>query len=216
MKPAQRIQSNLLARGERKLLTWLCARLPVWATPDGMTAAGFAGAIVIFLGYALSNLHAGWLWLSIAGYWLHWFGDSLDGSLARFRHIERPSFGYFIDHSTDALANLIFLGGLGLSPYVDLDIALFTLAGYFLLSIHAFLAARVVGEIRLSYLFGGPTELRLVLIAMALSMFFFGRLPLPGGYTLYDWVVGGVGLILVGLFVAQTMATARALRLRGE
>lgn len=216
MKPAQRIQANVLAAGERKLLTWLCARLPAWATPDGMTALGFVGALVICLGYVLSNVHAAWLWLAVAGFVLHWFGDSLDGSLARFRHIERPSFGYFIDHSTDALANMIFLGGLGLSAYVDLDIALFTLAGYFLLSIHAFLAARVAGEIRLSYLAGGPTELRLLLIAMTASMYFWGPLTMPGGYTFYDWITGGVGIILVGLFIAQTRATAQMLRLRGE
>ena len=160
MKPAQRIQSNVLAAGERRLLIWLCARMPPWVTPDFLTGLGFVGAISVFLGYALSVWHPAWLWLAIAGYGIHWFGDSLDGSLARYRQIERPAFGYFIDHSTDALANLIAMAGLGLSIYVDLDVALFTLAGYLLLSIHAFLAARVVGEIRLSYLAGGPTELR--------------------------------------------------------
>jgi phosphatidylglycerophosphate synthase len=216
MKPAQRIQSNILAAGERRLLIWLCARMPPWVTPDFLTGLGFVGAISVFLGYALSVWHPAWLWLAIAGYGIHWFGDSLDGSLARYRQIERPAFGYFIDHSTDALANLIAMAGLGLSIYVDLDVALFTLAGYLLLSIHAFLAARVVGEIRLSYLAGGPTELRLTLVAMTIAMLIWGPVLMPGGYTIYDWIVGGVGVILVGLFIAQTMATARVLRLRGE
>ena len=215
MKPVQRIQANLLAKAERRALTWICARLPARVTPDGLTALGLAGAALIFAGYALSSVDPAWLWAVIAGLVIHWFGDSLDGSLARFRRIERPEFGYFIDHSTDGLANLLILAGLGLSPFVRLDIALFALAGYLLLSIHAFLAARVTGELRLSYLAAGPTELRLVLVAITLSMFAFGALPVSGsGITAFDLIVGGVGIVMVILFVVQTLATARQLTLR--
>jgi len=215
MKPVQRIQANLLAKAERRALTWMCARLPVRVTPDVLTAFGLFGAVIIFCGYALSGVHPGWLWAAVAGYVVHWLGDSLDGSLARFRQIERPDFGYFIDHSTDGLANLLILAGLGLSPFVRLDIALFALAGYLLLSIHAFLAARVVGELRLSYLAAGPTELRLALIAITLAMFAFGALPVAEtGLTAFDIVVGIVGVVLVVLFVIQTLATARRLTLK--
>jgi phosphatidylglycerophosphate synthase len=211
LQPAQRIQQNLLAASERKLLTWLCQRMPRWVTPDQLTALGFAGAIACFAGYALSGWGAAWLWLAVAGHAIQWFGDSLDGSLARYRRIERPAFGYFIDHSTDALANLIMLGGLGLSAYVNLDVALFTLAGYLLLSIHAFLAARVVGEIRLSYLAGGPTELRLTLVVLTIAMYVWGPIPLYAGFTLFDAITGGVGAILIVLFIVQTTQTARLL-----
>jgi len=215
MKPVQRIQANLLARVERRALTWMCARLPARVTPDVLTAFGLFGAVVIFCGYALSAAHPGWLWAAIAGYVVHWLGDSLDGSLARFRQIERPDFGYFIDHSTDGLANLLILAGLGLSPFVRLDIALFALAGYLLLSIHAFLAARVVGELRLSYLAAGPTELRLALIAITLAMFAFGALPVRDtGLTAFDVIVGTVGVVLIVLFVIQTLVTARQLTLK--
>jgi len=215
MKPVQRIQANLLAKAERRVLTWLCARLPAWVTPDVLTALGLAGALIIFAGYALSAVDPAWLWVVVAGFVVHWLGDSLDGSLARFRQIERPDFGYFIDHSTDGLANLLILAGLGLSPFVRLDIALFALAGYLLLSVHAFLAARVIGELRLSYLAAGPTELRLVLVAITLSMFAFGAVPVPAsGVTAFDLIVGGVGIAMVILFVVQTLATARQLTLR--
>ena len=210
MKPVQRIQANLLARAERKALTWMCARLPARVTPDGLTALGLFGAVLIFAGYALSSFEPAWLWAVVAGFVVHWLGDSLDGSLARFRQIERPEFGYFIDHSTDGLANLLILAGLGLSPFVRLDIALFALAGYLLLSIHAFLAARVVGELRLSYLAAGPTELRLALVAITLAMFAFGAVPVSGsGLTAFDVIVGSVGIVLVILFVIQTLSTAR-------
>lgn len=212
MKPVHRIQANFLANPERRALTWLCERLPAWVTPDGLTAFGLAGAVVIFGGYALSALHPAWLWAAVAGFVVHWLGDSLDGSLARFRRIERPDFGYFIDHSTDALANLLILAGLGLSPFVRLEIALFALAGYLMLSVHAFLAARVVGELRLSYLAAGPTELRLALVAVTLAMFAFGPVPVTAtGLTLFDLIVGAVAIVLVLLFIAQTLRTARDL-----
>src|SRR3546814_20415366 len=81
-----RIQQNVLARSERRLLTWLCAHLPAWVTPDKLTVTGMVGAVAIFLGYALSTFSAEWLFLALAGHVVQWLGDSLDGSLARFRH----------------------------------------------------------------------------------------------------------------------------------
>lgn len=207
-----RIQRNMLALGERRLLTWLCARLPGFVTPDGLTALGFAGAIAIGAGYALSGASTVWLWLSMAGYVIQWFGDSLDGSLARYRKIERPNYGYFIDHSTDALANLIFMIGLGLSPFVRLDVALFGVASYMLLSVHTFLAVRVRDEMNLTYLAAGPTELRILLMGMTACMMIVGPLPsfVPGA-SAYDLFIGTLALILVGIFVAHTASMARKL-----
>ena len=91
--PPVRIQENVLARSERKLLNAICARLPGWVTPDMMTFVGMVGAVLVFAGYLLSNLGEDWLFLAIAGYAVQWFGDSTDGSLARFRKIERPRYG---------------------------------------------------------------------------------------------------------------------------
>ncbi|HVJ00042.1 MAG TPA: CDP-alcohol phosphatidyltransferase family protein [Sphingomonas sp.] len=207
-----RIQQNVLARLERRLLTWLCARLPAWVTPDQLTSLGMVGAAGIFLGYALSGFSPDWLFLALAGYVVQWFGDSLDGSLARFRHIERPSYGYFIDHSCDGLAVLMILAGMGLSPFVTMDIAMIALAGYLLLSIHAFLSARVMGELKLSYLAAGPTELRVILIALTIAMYVQGKASdVLGDYSGYDLLVGGAGTILIILFVIQTISTGRHL-----
>ena len=125
MKPVQRIQQNILAVSERRLLTWLASRMPPSVTPDRLTSIGFIGAALVAAGYALSAFYVGWLWLSVVAYFINWFGDSLDGSLARFRKIERPKFGYFIDHSTDALGNMLIVLGLGLSPFLRMVVALF-------------------------------------------------------------------------------------------
>lgn len=211
-KPVDRIQQNVLAAGERRLLTWLCARMPAWVTPDLLTALGVAGAVVTFTGYAGSVGGRDWLWLAIVGYVIHWFGDSMDGSLARFRHIERPRFGYFIDHSCDGVAILLILTGVGLSPFVRMDVALVALVGYLLLCVHAFLAARVVGEMRLSYLAAGPTELRLVLIGLTIAMMVLGAKPgLFAPFSGFDLFVGTVGAILIVLFLVQTLKTAHRL-----
>ncbi len=210
--PIDRIQGNILARAERRLLTWICARLPDWVTPDQLTFLAMGSAFAIFGAYILSNWDPAWLWLAIVGYVVHWFGDSTDGSLARYRKIERPRYGYFLDHSCDGLATLLVLAGIGLSPFADLEVALVALAGYLLLSINAFLSVRVLDEMKLSYSVFGPTEVRLLLIGFTLAALMFGPSgPVVLGMTGYDLFVGFCGLVLIALFVFQTVATARRL-----
>ncbi len=211
-KPIQRIQENVLAASERRLLNWLCARMPVWVAPDMLTFVGMVGAFLVFAGYVGSNWGDHWLWLAIVGYVVQWFGDSTDGSLARFRKIERPRYGYFLDHSCDGLATTLVVVGIGLGPYVTLEVALIALAGYLLLSIHAFLSVRVLGELKLSYANAGPTELRFVLIALTLAMIGFGTGPgIFGTINGFDLFVGGVGCTLIAIFTVQTWVTARRL-----
>ena len=208
----QRIQENLSARSERRLLNAICARMPAWVSPDMLTFVGMAGAFMVFAGYLASNLAEEWLWLAIAGYAVQWFGDSTDGSLARFRKIERPRYGYFLDHSCDGLATTLVVTGIGLSPYVAMEVALVALAGYLLMSIHAFLSVRVLGELRLSYMNAGPTELRMILIALTLAMYFMGyEHPVIGPLNAFDLFVGGVGCLLIALFALQTFQVARRL-----
>lgn len=215
-KAPVRIQQNILARSERRLLNWLCARLPGWVTPDQLTALGFAGAVLVAAGYVLSWFDSEWLGLTLVGYIVNWFGDSLDGSVARWRGIERPNYGYFVDHSVDALGTLVMISAIGMSPYMRLDVALIAVVGYFLLSIHTFIAAKVVGEFRLSYMAGGPTELRLMLVAMTIAMPIVGDRNIHGtNFSPFDLFALVVSSILVTLFIVQTSATARMLRRRG-
>lgn len=210
--PIERIQENMLARAERRLLTWLCARMPGWVFPDLLSSIGMAGAVMIMAGYIGSNWSREWLWLCVAGFVVHWFGDSLDGSLARFREIERPRYGYFLDHSADAIATAMIVGGMGLSPYLSLQAALPALAGYLMLSIHAFLSVRVFGELRLSYLALGPTEVRVILIALTLVMYFAGpSAPVYRGLNSYDLFALGAAALMVTLFVVQTVQKGRVL-----
>ncbi|HVJ01878.1 MAG TPA: CDP-alcohol phosphatidyltransferase family protein, partial [Sphingomonas sp.] len=129
--------------------------------------------------------------------------------------IERPSYGYFIDHSCDGITNLLIVAGIGLSPFVTMNIAMLALAGYFLMSMHAFLSARVTGELRLSYVAAGPTELRLALVVMTIAMWTLG----PGGdrlgwFPAFDAFVGAIAVALIALFVVQTHVVGRRLAIQ--
>ncbi|VFU08133.1 CDP-alcohol phosphatidyltransferase family protein [Methylocella tundrae] len=216
-QPTIRIQTNILARRERALLNWLCARMPRFMTPDRLTALGVGGAGIVFAGYVGSRFNPAFFWLATLGFFIHWFGDSLDGSLARFRRIERPRYGYFLDHTVDALCNLVILGGLGFSAYMRLDVALFVLIGYFLLCMYVFLYNHVSGSFQLSFLALGPTELRVGLILINFWMYLSGpsKIAVLGQtFSAYDLVFCLVGVVFVSLFVVNTLKIAK--RLRGE
>ena len=212
LQPVQRIQRSLLARSEQRLLAWLCPRLPAWMTPDVLTALAMLSAFAIGAGYILSNWHPGWLAVSVAGYFVHWFGDSLDGTIARYRKCERPRFGYFIDHSCDGLATLVMIAGIGLSPYLRVDIALLVVAGYLLMALHTFLLAKVAGEFPLAQMGAGPTELRVLLIILTVLMGLLG--PHAGrmdGFNGFDLFFALAAAILIGTFVVQTLRVGRRL-----
>jgi archaetidylinositol phosphate synthase len=217
----KRIQENLTAAVERRILNWLCEHLPLSFTPDRLTAIGFSGAVLVAIGYMLSNFAPTWLWLSVGGYCINWFGDSLDGSIARYRKIERPNYGYFIDHSLDAFSNGLLIIGMGLSPYARMDTALFGLCGYLLLSIHTFISAKVVGVMNLTYLGGGPTEVRIMLIILTICMYAFGpeawiQWPVTGQlFSPFDIFAVVMGFILSGIFVFHTIKTGAQLFRKG-
>lgn len=218
-KSPDRIQTNVLAAGERSLLDRLCRLTPSWVTPDYLTALGVIGAVIAGAGYIASNWRPSFLFLASLGVAVNWVGDLLDGSLARHRKSERPRYGFFLDHSVDAISYLILMVGLGFSPYVRLDVALFTLAGYYLLSMYVFLSNQVAGEFRLTFLFAGPTELRLVTIGFNLLIYIIGRFDLPflgATVSLYTLLVGLEGAIFVAIYIYGVHGMAKKLRSEDE
>lgn len=214
-EPPIRIQTNLLARQERGILDWLCAHMPRTVTPDQLTAIGVLGAVMVFAGYLASNVNPAYLWLATFGCVINWLGDSLDGSLARYRQIERLRYGYFLDHSTDAISILLIMTGLGLTAYVRLDMALFALLGYFMLCIHVFLRNHVTGHFQLTFMALGPTEMRIALIAINSSMYFVGcsKTEILGlSLSSYDFILCGHGVAFVYLFITNMLKTIRLLQ----
>ncbi len=164
MANATRELTFLLAGPEQRLLVRLAGRLPPWVTSNQLTGLGVAAAVGTGVAYALSSVHPLWLVAASGMLVVHWFGDSLDGTLARVRHAERPRYGYYLDHLVDAFSTCVIGIGIGLSPYVDLTLALVLVIGYLTLSINVYLESHVFQVFRLAYGRIGPTESRLILI----------------------------------------------------
>ena len=163
-KQAARIQTSILNPLEKKVLVWLAERMPKWVTSDMLTFVGFLGSVIMATGYALANNDLRWLWLSCFGLLVNWFGDSLDGSLARVRNTQRKTYGFFIDHNVDVINETIMFIGVGCSPLVNMSFAMLALVAYFMISIYVYIDCHLKGEMRLTYGGLGPTEFRLMLV----------------------------------------------------
>jgi archaetidylinositol phosphate synthase len=146
---------------ERPALAWLAAQMPPWVTPNYLTGLGFVGAVIAFIGYAASGASPAFLWVASFGLAVNWFGDSLDGTVARVRGTERPRYGYYLDNSIDLIGQLLVAVGLGLSGYVRFDFCLLGLVAYQMMSMLTFIRANVSAVFQISYATVGPTEVRL-------------------------------------------------------
>jgi archaetidylinositol phosphate synthase len=160
-----RVTGSLLSGMERPLLNRLANAMPAWVTSDTLTVMGIAGAALTCAGYVLSNLHIAYVWLASAGLLVNWFGDSLDGTLARVRRVERPHYGFLVDHSSDLASQLLIGLGLGISPFVNFDVACIILIVYLAFSAFTYMKTVVSGEFQISFGGIGPTEVRFALIA---------------------------------------------------
>jgi len=210
----------LLGFLERPALQWLAAHMPDWVTPDILTFLGVIASILIFISYSLTHISPNFLWLATLGFILNWLGDSLDGTLARYRHIERPRYGFLIDHWIDAISAVLIFIGLGISPYVDLTVACMGVIAYLLLSIMVYLITYVTDVFQITNLKIGPTEIRLLAIIANTAIFFIGNvifdLPYFGTSSLYTVIVGVVALIMFLYFMINTSIQARRLALLDE
>lgn len=178
---SKRIQTSVLNGVEKKVLVWLAERQPRWMTSDILTGIGVVGAVVVALGYFLSNYRIEWLWLASLGFVVNWYGDSLDGTLARVRKTQRPIYGFYLDHNIDGVTMAIMCVGAGLSDMLNLYIAMAVLAVYLLLSISVYINAHLKGEFKLTYAGMGPTEFRLIMIVVN-TLFIFAN-------SLREWSV---------------------------
>lgn len=198
-REAKRRATFVLADFEKWFLPKLAARLPRWALPDHLTGLGIVAATAIGACYWLSVRDPAWLWGANLGLVFHWLGDSLDGTLARVRRIQRPRYGFYLDHLTDAYSTVAIGLGLGLSPYMLLSVSLAIVIGYLVLSINVYLETHVLGEFRYGYGWMGPTEARLALIALNVLALTTGPLP----FRL--WGLDLTAFDVLGLFVAFSM-----------
>lgn len=204
---AKRFQESILSRAERRVLGRLAERTPAWINSDHLTLLGFVAQLSAGAGYALSRWNRLWLLGVIGALALNWLGDSLDGTLARYRNQQRPRYGFYVDHMVDSFGAVALMGGLALSGYMHPYVAIGLLVAFLLLSVQSYLATYALGEFRLSYWSFGPTELRLLLSVGNVALLFRPMVHFVGGYyRLFD--VGGM-IGLVGMTAMLLVWTVR-------
>jgi archaetidylinositol phosphate synthase len=204
---AVRVHNALTARLERRLLTWMAARIPEAISPDHLTALALAGQFLAGAAYALSSRDGRFLWLVNCFLFLNWLGDSLDGTLARVRNQQRPRYGFYVDHMADAFGALALSVGLGCSGYLHWEIAAGMLLCFYALSIESYLATYTTGRFHLSHGIFGPTEIRILLIVGNLLVRAHPYANLMGR-RLLSFDVGGA-VAIIGMAVMVLLAAIR-------
>ena len=213
-REAKRTQQSFLASAEKKTLLWLAARTPSWINSDHLTVLGLCAMAAAGAGYWWSRTNRAGLVVVIICLAFNWLGDSLDGTLARFRNCTRPRYGFYVDHVVDAFSAFFLLGGLGLSGYMSPWVALGLLIAYLMLSIEVYLATYTLGDFTISYFKMGPTELRLLLSIGNLALFWKSMVHLAGRtYRLFD-VGGSIGIagMMLILLISIIKNTVRLYR----
>ena len=203
-KTADRAHTSFLAEAEKRTLIWIARRLPAWVNSDHLTALGFISLILAGGSYWLASWRPWALLLVIPLLALNWFGDSLDGTLARVRNRLRPRYGFYVDHILDALGMSFLMAGLAFSGYMTSWVGGVFLIAYLLLSIEIYLATYTIGTFHLSHWRFGPTELRILLV---IGNLFALRNPyaIIGGRNFLLFDVGfAIGAVALAAILVQT------------
>ena len=203
MASTARETAFLLAKPERRLLVAIASRLPKAMTSNHLTVVGAAGALGAGLTYSFSGQHAEWLWVASSMLVVNWFGDSLDGTLARVRNAERPRYGYYLDHIVDAFSTSAIGIGIGLSPFVALPLALCLVVVYLTLSINVYLESHVFGVFELGYGRIGPTEVRIILVMANTLLVSASGTSRDVAWVVANAVVGVVSLLMLAALASR-------------
>ena len=228
-KKDKRTNDILLGPLERPALQYFCRKMPAWVNSDMLTVLGLLGSILA--GFAYVMVGRGeikgnpWLFIASLGFFINWFGDSLDGTLARYRHHERPNYGYYTDHAIDGITTVIIIAAFGLSGIARFDISLLALAGWLLLMIQVYLKTHVTGTFEMTSVGIGPTEIRLFVMLLNTVLFFTGI----GGYiwtptlrgaeiglTIGSIIVLFLAIAFLGYYIYQVLRTAITLAAEDE
>jgi len=205
-RPARRVNDALTASLEKRVLQWMAARAPRWVSSDGLTVLGLGAQIGAGAGYALARYNRWALLLVIACVVMNWFGDSMDGTLARVRGQQRPRYGFYVDHMVDVFGAAAMMGGMACSGLVHWQVAIAMLVAFLLLSCESYLATYTLSEFQLSQGLFGPTEIRVLLIAGNVALLRSPYSVIFGHrWLLFD--VGGViaAVGMVGMAVVLTV-----------
>lgn len=207
---AARINDGIVAGLEKRALAWLAAHTPKPINSDHLTALGFVSMLGAGLCYWAANRRPIALVGVVVCLALNWLGDSLDGTLARFRNQQRPRYGFYVDHMVDTFGALFLLGGIALSGYMHPAVAVALLLTLYMLMIQCYLASYTLGQFELAQFAFGPTELRIVLSLGTLYLLHKPVVQVFGApFRLFD-IAGIIGA--AGMFAVCVITTARNTR----
>lgn len=203
---AVRVQESFLAPLEKQALVWIAGRLPLAVNSDHLTVLGLSSMCAAALAYWYSASNPIGLWIVNICLVLNWFGDSLDGTVARVRNRQRPRYGYYVDHVVDVIAISFLMGGMALSGNLRPGIAALFLIAYLLLSSEVFLATHSLNKFQISFFKFSPTELRILLIIGNTFVYYLDPSVSFLGQTwqLYDigFGIGAVGVVAIFVLTA--------------
>jgi phosphatidylglycerophosphate synthase len=201
----KRTNDILLGPLERPALAFFARNMPKWVNSDMLTVLGLLGSVLAAVAYAMVGLGEvkanPWLFVASLGFVINWFGDSLDGTLARYRNMSRPNYGYYTDHAIDGITTLLVFVGIGLSGMARFDVTLIALSGWLLLMLQVYLKTHATGVFEMTSIKIGPTEMRLVIIALNTVVYFVGA-----GGSLFDVTIASqvipvnLGTLVLGVF----------------
>lgn len=203
----ERLNTGLLADAERRVLIAMARRLPLWVSSDHLSGLALLALAAAGAAFPLASQHPQVLWVAVAGLVVNWFGDSLDGTLARVRRAERPRYGYYVDHVIDLVGTSCLLAGLAVSPYMTSTVALAFLCAYLLVTAEVFLATHAGGIFRLAAFGVGPTELRILLGIGIVAAMRKPQVVIAGReWLLFDvgGAIGAAGLVVTLLWSAYS------------
>jgi archaetidylinositol phosphate synthase len=215
-KPADRSHTSFLAAVEKRTLLWIAKRLPARVNSDHLTGLGFVSLIVAGAAYWYARWNPLALTAVIVFLALNWFGDSLDGTLARVRNRQRPRYGFYVDHVLDALGMFFLMAGMAFSGYLTPAIAATFLIVYLLLSIEVYLATYTMGTFHLSYWSFGPTELRILLSIGNLFALWDPHALIAGRQFLLFDVGFSIGTVALAIILIQAVVRHTAALYREE
>lgn len=210
-----RTNNGWLSVPELRILAWLTPKTPLWLTPDRLTAVGFGGSILALAGYLLAAHFPVALWLVNIGLIINWYGDSLDGNIARARGVERPAYGFFLDQSIDVISQLLFTIGLGASGYIRPEIVMLGFATYLMMTVQSLLRMKVTGIFHLATAGMGLTEVRCLFVVANVLFYFFPPWPFSAAGIIisYSDLFGLVWILAnIGLYIATLISESRKLR----
>lgn len=218
-RDAVRLQESFTAAVERKALAWLATRLPARVNSDHLTLFGFVAMFLAGASYAFAGTHRAGLICATLFLALNWFGDSLDGTLARLRNRQRPRYGFYVDHMIDTFGGFFLMAGLAISGFIDWRIALGMLIVFLMLSVQVYLATYTLEKFQLSFAKFGPTEIRILLVLGNVMLWLNPDARAFGSpYRVFDVggviAIAGMALMLVGSAISNTVKLYRAETLR--